>query len=54
MEYTVTITEELSRAITVKAKNPAEAERIVRQKYREAEIVLDTNDFVSVDFKVEE
>ena len=54
MEYTVTITEELSRTITVKAKTPADADRKARAMYRESEIVLDTNDFVGVDFKVKE
>lgn len=54
MEYTIIITEELSRTITVKAKNPADADRKARALYRQSEIVLDANDFVGVDFKIKE
>ena len=48
--YKIEIQEFLARTVEVKAKNLSEAFSIVKDKYREAEIVLNYDDFVEVDF----
>lgn len=50
MEYKFEITEVLSRQMTVQSSSLQEAERIVRSRYRQSDIVLDDSDFVCVDF----
>ena len=44
-KYTVEITETLTRLVSIEAENPDEAERLVREKYKSCEIVLDADDF---------
>lgn len=48
--YTVTITETLSKNVTVKAKNFKDAKETVERMYDNAEVTLDWNDFDSVEF----
>lgn len=50
-EYGVEIEEVLQKVIKVKEVNEEEAMRIVKEKYRNEEIVLDSEDFVSICFK---
>lgn len=50
MEYQVQIIESLQRTATVSATSENEAVRLVRRLYKKEEIVLDSNDFVGVDF----
>lgn len=51
---TVEITETLSRLVSIEAENPDEAERLVREKYKSCEIVLDADDFQDYDTSVYE
>ena len=44
-QYTVEITETLTRLVSIEAENPDEAERLVREKYKSCEIVLDADNF---------
>ena len=44
-KYTIEITETLTRLVIIEAENPDEAERLVREKYKNGEIVLDADDF---------
>lgn len=46
-EYQVTIEETLSRMVTVNAENEEEAEKIVKEKYLNQEIVLNADDISS-------
>ena len=48
--YKVTIVETLSRTIEVEASDEYYAERIVKDRYFDEEIVLDYDDFDDVDF----
>jgi hypothetical protein len=41
----------MQRTIEVDAPNAAAAERQVRQRYRDCELVLDAGDFVGVEFQ---
>lgn len=50
--YNVEIAESLMRTISVAACSEVEAVEKAAMKYRKAEVVLDSEDFVSVDFKV--
>jgi len=50
-EYFVEITEYLSRTVPVKANNESQAIEMVSVLYRAEGIVLDSEDFVAVDFK---
>lgn len=50
MEYQVQIIESLQRTAAVDAASENEAVRLARRLYDEEEIVLDSNDFVGVDF----
>ncbi|CXG48186.1 DpnD protein [Streptococcus pneumoniae] len=52
--YTVEITETLSRLVSIEAENPDEAERLVREKYKSCEIVLDADDFQDYDTSIYE
>ncbi|EID70784.1 DpnD/PcfM family protein [Streptococcus pseudopneumoniae] len=51
-KYTVEITETLSRLVSIEAENPDEAERLVREKYKSCEIVLDSDDFQNYDTSI--
>lgn len=50
-EFQIEITETLSRIVSVKANDINEAIQKVREQYRQSDIVLDSEDFISVDFK---
>jgi len=50
--YKVTIIETLSRVVEVEASDEHYAERIVKDRYCDEEIVLDYGDFDEVDFIV--
>lgn len=49
-EFQIEITETLSRIVSVKANDINEAIQKVREQYRQSEIVLDSEDFITVDF----
>lgn len=49
-EFQIEISETLSRIVSVDANDIDEAIRKVREQYRQSDIVLDSEDFVSVDF----
>ncbi len=48
--FKVEIQEFLSRIVKIKAENISDAISIVEEKYKKAEVVLDYNDFVEVNF----
>lgn len=50
MEYRIKITEILEKTIPVKADNFIEAMDIVKEKYRNEEIILSANDYVTTKF----
>lgn len=50
MEYRIKITEILEKTIPVKADNFVEAMDIVKEKYRNEEIILSANDYVTTKF----
>lgn len=52
--YEVTVTETLERVVYVKADSMEDARELVRIQYRREEIVLDAEDFLSVEFEVKE
>jgi hypothetical protein len=49
--YKVTITETLQKEVTVKASSREEAELTVKGRWNYEEYVLDSDNFVGVDFK---
>ena len=49
--YDVEITETLQRTVSVKAASREEAERIVTEAWNDEVYVLDSTDFIDVDFK---
>lgn len=51
-KYQVRITETLERIVEVNAKDWADARKIVRQKYYDEEIVLDSDDYQDVEIEV--
>lgn len=54
-DYKIEITETLSKTFYVNAKSPEKAEDIIREKYYNEEIVLDSEDFDNnVEFETEE
>lgn len=53
MRYKVTIQETLSRSILVDAATLYDAEFVARDMYRNCQIILSDNDFVSTEFKVD-
>lgn len=53
-DYTVEITETLSRQVSVKAENPEEAEQFVRAMYWRGEVILSSDDYVATDFQVQQ
>ena len=48
--FKVTITETLKKTVEVEAKNRNEAEQIVSENWKNSEYVLDTDNFVGVEF----
>ncbi len=48
--FDVEIIETLARTITVKAQDEVDARDIVEEMYRGEEIILDSEDFVQVEF----
>lgn len=50
MEYRIKITEILEKTIPVKADSFIEAMDIVKEKYRNEEIILSANDYVTTKF----
>ncbi len=54
MRYKVEILENLIRTEVVSASSKEEAEKIIRGKYRNEEIILDAESFCSVEYHVEE
>ncbi len=53
-KYKVTITETLEKEVEVEAENYYEAEQTVRDAYGRSEYVLDSDNFIGVDFMAEE
>ena len=51
-KYTIEITETLTRIVSIEADTEYEAERIVREKYKNCEIVLDADDFVDCEIHI--
>ena len=51
-KFTVEITETLQRQVEVEAEDEFEAEDIVREMYRNEEIVLDAGDYIDTEFEV--
>ena len=49
-EYVVYITETLQRKVIIEASNESEAINEITDKYYNEEIVLDSTDYLSVDF----
>lgn len=49
-EFRIQVDEQLSKTVTVKAQNINDAINIVESMYRNQEIILDSSDFVGVDF----
>lgn len=49
-EFQIEISETLSRIVSVDAKDIDEAIQKVREQYCQSDIVLDSEDFISVDF----
>ena len=52
-EYDVKITETLEKTVTVQASSREEAEEKVNAAWSNSEYILDSEDFVGVDFKTE-
>lgn len=53
-EYTIRVTETLSRLVTVDTLNADDAIDVVQQQYSDEEIVLDETDYDGVKFEVDE
>lgn len=51
-KYLIEITETLQKQIPVHAKNREAAVQIIREKYKNQDIVLDETDYISTDFDV--
>ncbi|HPW40987.1 MAG TPA: DpnD/PcfM family protein [Bacillota bacterium] len=52
MKYRVEVTETLQRIIEIDAESNEEAESKARRQYRNEDIVLDSADFIDVEFEV--
>lgn len=50
MKYHIEVTETLQRVVEVEAETAQEAERLVRDKYRDESIVLGAEDCIEVGF----
>lgn len=53
-EFEITITETLEKKITVEALSKDEAEQAARDMWNDADIILDAEDFIDVDFKTDD
>ena len=53
-KFTIEITETLTRLESIEAEDEYEAECIVREKYKNGEIVLDADDFQEYDTSIYE
>ena len=53
-EFEVTLTETLERTITIKAENKEKAQQIVEEQWKAEKYVLGADDFVGVQFHVED
>ena len=51
-QYIVEITETLQKQIKVEANSKEEALRLVKSKYKNEEIILDSENYVTTDFDV--
>lgn len=51
-KFNIEITETVQRQIEVEADSYDEALKIVKQKYRNSEIVLDSTDFIDTEFRL--
>ena len=52
-EYKVTITETLKKTVTVEAESRNEAHQKVSDQWDNSEYILDADDFIGVEFEVE-
>lgn len=50
-KYKVEITETLQKTVEVEADNKEDALHKVMKMYKNAEVILDYNDFIDLDFK---
>lgn len=53
-KYKITITESLKKELEIEAVSKDEAMDLVKEKYKNEEIILTADDFADVDFKVKE
>ena len=51
-KYRIEVTEVLSRIVEIEAENEDDAVEIVRQMYRNCDLVLDTSDYVETEISV--
>lgn len=51
-KYRIEVSEVLSRIVETEAKNEDEAVEMVRQMYRNCEVVLDASDYVETEISV--
>ena len=51
--YKVTITEKLEMTVEVEASSRYEAERLVKERYKDSEYILDADHFTGVIFKAD-
>lgn len=51
--FKVTITETLRRTVEVEANDPGDAEQMVSDGWHNSKYILDSEDFVGVEFEVE-
>lgn len=49
-EYEITITETLSQTVTVEAENEQQAKRIVSERWKNGDYILDAEHFKGVEF----
>ena len=53
MKYSVIVTETLSQKVNVVADSESEALELAEEMYYNSDIILDCDDFVSVDFEID-
>lgn len=51
-KFNIEITETLQRQIEIEAEDYDEAMKIIKDKYHNSEIVLDSNDYIDTDFRL--
>ena len=51
-KFNIEITETLQRQIEIEAEDYDEAMKIIKERYRNGEIILDSNDYVDTDFRL--